>query len=634
METNDGAIKQLDTIQNYPSDNCVPYDIKWSQPRVGNGAFGDVFRASRGGRIYAIKRLSTEEAKRKEYAVREIENLQKCENRNILKLVDVYKCEEHQNQIFLVTLPFAPQGDLWTFFTRLGESDIQKRWPWFQTRSTETSEALLGLLNGCIDGLDYIHSQGLKHKDIKPENILLHSDPSDDGYPIPVIIDFGMSKSADKEQLPNSPTTFNSTYVYLAPEQLHRHRNLPESDVFALGICFAMILGVASEYGTGLAKVTNPSQNEDCQYASHINETRIALLALKTAPGINPTIWSRILNDISYHMLVPIPENRATSSQVKCLADNNWQNPCESPRREPNPYDPISQWEERNNRVLASIPYPVTQSPSPIQSPTAVFSSTAAKNILSKLRIDCGDPTCDQFPYVPSSPFRLPSNLSNALRNWLRQDGPQTLWVQGPLNSYWAPQLSRTLYEGLKSVPNILVLTYSCTCSSGLEPSDAMKSELFLKLLKSLIVQIISQLPNGIEAAAPEMDELELLMGPNALPSILVKFLSELLPIIPTPCIILIDGFDVLDYSRSESLDDYLKELVMILAKSAVPAIHANSKTSERGGLVKTLLTTRGSIRLLNFVPRGGISMDEFDASSAEGMGFESVDSIISERFP
>jgi len=74
-------------------------------------------------------------------------------------------------------------------------------------------------------GIAFIHSNGFIHCDIKPENILL----STSGFV--KICDFGISTSC----LAGPSDTIRGTPPYMAPE-VFRGRNVPQSDIWALGI--------------------------------------------------------------------------------------------------------------------------------------------------------------------------------------------------------------------------------------------------------------------------------------------------------------------------------------------------------------------------------------------------------------
>jgi len=90
------------------------------------------------------------------------------------------------------------------------------------------------------DGLSYIHSQRVIHKDINPTNILV----SEDDLQIK-IIDFGIASKLPKETLSlKSPNQLEGTLAYLSPEQTGRiNRNIDyRSDLYAVGVTFYEML--------------------------------------------------------------------------------------------------------------------------------------------------------------------------------------------------------------------------------------------------------------------------------------------------------------------------------------------------------------------------------------------------------
>ena len=54
---------------------------------LGRGSFANVFRCTKGGRNYAMKRINSEE-RFKRYALREIDFLKDVDNPHVVKLVD------------------------------------------------------------------------------------------------------------------------------------------------------------------------------------------------------------------------------------------------------------------------------------------------------------------------------------------------------------------------------------------------------------------------------------------------------------------------------------------------------------------------------------------------------------------
>ncbi|KAI4945587.1 hypothetical protein J4E91_007930 [Alternaria rosae] len=96
---------------------------------------------------------------------------------------------------------------------------------------------------GCLaSALDFIHRQTVRHKDIKPQNILIHKGKV-------MYTDFGLSY--DFGDTGRSTTTGNPqgiTRRYCAPEVAEWGRRNTKSDVFSLGCVFIeMVLALAND---------------------------------------------------------------------------------------------------------------------------------------------------------------------------------------------------------------------------------------------------------------------------------------------------------------------------------------------------------------------------------------------------
>ena len=55
---------------------------------------------------------------------------------------------------------------------KLSRDGTTSPYPWWI--ADERHDIVLQICKGFIDGLSYLHSHSIKHKDIKPENLLLH----------------------------------------------------------------------------------------------------------------------------------------------------------------------------------------------------------------------------------------------------------------------------------------------------------------------------------------------------------------------------------------------------------------------------------------------------------------------------
>jgi serine/threonine-protein kinase len=97
----------------------------------------------------------------------------------------------------------------------------------------------LTIVSQICDGLQYLHAQGVIHRDLKPQNVMLCSDES------LRIMDFGIAKAAASRRITFggfSPTM--GTPDYMAPEQVKGQRGDERTDIYSLGaILYEMLTG-------------------------------------------------------------------------------------------------------------------------------------------------------------------------------------------------------------------------------------------------------------------------------------------------------------------------------------------------------------------------------------------------------
>ena len=100
-------------------------------------------------------------------------------------------------------------------------------------------EYCVRILRPIADALDYAHSEGVIHRDVKPSNILL------DRRGTPILSDFGLARVASEQGERLTQTgAMVGTPTYMAPEQCSGHEAGAPADIYALAvIAFEMVTG-------------------------------------------------------------------------------------------------------------------------------------------------------------------------------------------------------------------------------------------------------------------------------------------------------------------------------------------------------------------------------------------------------
>lgn len=174
--------------------------------------------------------------------IREIRMLARLQHPNILPLHD----SGHVEDLLYYVMPYV-SGE-----TLRDRIDREKQL---------TTEAACNIARDVADALAYAHTQGIIHRDIKPDNILLSA-----GHPI--LADFGIARAIDLagvRQLTRTGMGSPGTPAYMSPEQLMGDKELDgRSDTYSLGcVLFEMLTGKAPFSGKeGFVKrFTEPAPN-------------------------------------------------------------------------------------------------------------------------------------------------------------------------------------------------------------------------------------------------------------------------------------------------------------------------------------------------------------------------------------
>jgi serine/threonine-protein kinase OSR1/STK39 len=195
--------------------------------QVGEGAFAKVLKAfcpSKGAHV-AVKVMALENITTSlEEIQAEVKTMKLARHENVL---DLFCCFVVRSDLWLI-MPLMDKGSCYYCLRSLRKAGLIGEGQGF------TEEAIATVMKETLQGLDYIHSHGQIHRDIKAGNILLNSEGR------VAIADFGvagwMTESGDRST--KGPCkTFVGTPCWMAPEVMEQSRGYNEkADIWSVGI--------------------------------------------------------------------------------------------------------------------------------------------------------------------------------------------------------------------------------------------------------------------------------------------------------------------------------------------------------------------------------------------------------------
>jgi|GEM_PF-1202922 len=195
---------------------------------IGRGGMGAVYEAVQLSleRQVALKILPENVSEDEIYTARferEARSIAALNHPNIVQVYDMGKDEA--SGLYYIVMEYVEGGSLaGNVKVPLGEKDALR----YAAQAAE--------------GLGAAHGQGIIHRDIKPDNLLL------DRYDRVKIVDFGLARGLDASvQLTGSGSTLG-TPAYMSPEQGMGHEVDTRTDIYSLGATLYTILAGAYPY--------------------------------------------------------------------------------------------------------------------------------------------------------------------------------------------------------------------------------------------------------------------------------------------------------------------------------------------------------------------------------------------------
>jgi eukaryotic-like serine/threonine-protein kinase len=210
---------------------------------VGTGGMSSVFRAHDRllDRKVALKILHQQYNEDEEYVERfrrEARAVAALSHPNIVTVIDR---GDHEGRQFIV-FEYVEGENLKRLIERRGPAPVA---------------TALELGMQMARGLSFAHQQGLVHRDVKPQNILLNGDGR------AKVTDFGIARSLDVQHGMTQTGTVLGTSDYIAPEQAQGQRVDEHTDVYSLGVVMYELL---------TSEVPFPGENFVAVAMRHINE--------------------------------------------------------------------------------------------------------------------------------------------------------------------------------------------------------------------------------------------------------------------------------------------------------------------------------------------------------------------------
>ncbi|ELP94565.1 protein serine/threonine kinase, putative [Entamoeba invadens IP1] len=199
---------------------------------VGEGSFGVVYKGTFRGNTVAIKKVKTQamDDKSKTEFEAEVDMLDKFRSEYIVYFYGAVMFEKR----FAIITEFADFGSLQDLMKRIKTSEVN-----IKLRIT--------IFINAAKGISYLHENGILHRDIKPDNILVFSLDLNQKVNAK-LTDFGSARNVNLLLTNMTFTKGIGTPVYMAPEVLKQEKYTKSADIYSFGITMFEIFSWKEAY--------------------------------------------------------------------------------------------------------------------------------------------------------------------------------------------------------------------------------------------------------------------------------------------------------------------------------------------------------------------------------------------------
>jgi HAMP domain-containing protein/predicted Ser/Thr protein kinase len=255
---------------------------------LGRGGMGVVYKATdtQLDETVAIKTLPGDVMTRSpedlERFKREIRLARKITHRNVLRTYDYGEAEG----VYFISMEFVRGYTL----SELMEEAPQRRMP---------ARAAVGITRQICRGLQAAHEQGIIHRDIKPQNVLI------DAKGEVKLMDFGVARMTETEAQMTQAGLIVGTPHYMSPEQVQGKALDPRTDVYAMGILmYELLIGKRPFESTSLTGILTAHITEKPRPVIDVRKdigrdvNAIVMRCLEKDPAVRYTNAGALLADL------------------------------------------------------------------------------------------------------------------------------------------------------------------------------------------------------------------------------------------------------------------------------------------------------------------------------------------------
>lgn len=281
-------------------------------PPLGGGAMGDVYRgySCKDRRLVAVKRVKDCYANNPMIRARaKFEAGLQFRHPNLVEMLGYCEWGPTSGPIFILS-NYVNGEDVDTYVKKLGNNPMRV-------------ENISNVICSVLDGLDFIHSKNVTHRDVKPSNIMIENGSN------VRLMDLGIARSNGGTKF--TANGFIGTPEYSAPEQMKRTKDgvLPKidarTDIYELGITFYELLTgrnpmkCSTEAETlskqmkdklpADPKIPNPLMNvilkaTEKEQSKRYQTAREFKQAILTALATQPSVWQRFNQWVMEHTIL------------------------------------------------------------------------------------------------------------------------------------------------------------------------------------------------------------------------------------------------------------------------------------------------------------------------------------------